>query len=212
MRSTADLGATDLTSTVIATRGERLVLARFRLSGRDRRREAFHSEVLGIVETDADDRVTARVVFDPDDIDAALAELDARYVAGEAAAHSEAWSVITRGYVASNRRELFPTTQDWVNADHRHAIAFAPGDLIPYMRATWDVAPNVHTYIGTAHRLSNLGAVVTQVVQGTSQQGFDGEWQEVTLITVEGDLISRIELFDESDLEAALAKFDELDT
>jgi hypothetical protein len=99
-----------------------------------------------------------------------------------------------------------------VNADHRHAIAFAPGDLFPYMRATWDVAPDINTYIETAHRLSNLGAVVTQVVRATSQQGFDGEWREVALVTVEGDLISRIELFDELDLDAALAKLDELDS
>ena len=32
-----------------------------------------------------------------------------------------------------------------------------------------------------------------------------------TLLTVEGDLISRCEIFDEADLDAALARFDELD-
>ena len=78
-----------MTSTVIATRGERLVLSRIRFSGRDQRPEAFHTEVLGIVEIDADDRIAARVVFDLDDIDAAFAELDARYLAGEAAAHAQ---------------------------------------------------------------------------------------------------------------------------
>ena len=31
-----------------------------------------------------------------------------------------------------------------------------------------------------------------------------------TLITVDGDLINRCELFDEADLDAALARFDEL--
>ena len=31
------------------------------------------------------------------------------------------------------------------------------------------------------------------------------------LLTVEGDLINRCELFDETDLDAALARFDELD-
>ena len=38
----------------------------------------------------------ATMNFDPDDIDAAFAELDARYVAGEAAAHARTWSAITR--------------------------------------------------------------------------------------------------------------------
>ena len=58
-------------------------------------------------------------MFDPDDIDAAFAELDARYLAGEAAAHSHTWSVISQAYAALNRRELPATTPDWANIDHR---------------------------------------------------------------------------------------------
>ena len=41
--------------------------------------------MLNIVEIDADERIAAVVAFDPDDFDAAFAELDARYLAGEAA-------------------------------------------------------------------------------------------------------------------------------
>ena len=104
-----------MTSTVIATRGERLVLLRARYSGADERPEAFHIDVLSIVEIDADERIAAVVTFDLDDIDAAFAELDARYLAGEAAAHAHTWSVIARGYAAINRHELPATTPDWVN-------------------------------------------------------------------------------------------------
>ena len=57
--------------------------------------------------------------FDPDDIDAAFEELDARYLAGEAAAHAHTWSVIAGAYAALNRHELPATTPDWVNIDHR---------------------------------------------------------------------------------------------
>ena len=60
------------------------------------------------------------------------------------------------------------------------------------------------------HRLTNLGAVVTQRQRATSQEGFDVEWRIIQLLTVEGDLISRCEMFDEADLDAALARFDEL--
>ena len=70
------------------------------------RAEAFHFGVLNVVEIDADDRITAMVVFDPDDIDAAFEELDARYLAGEAAAHAHTWSVIAGAYAALNRHEL----------------------------------------------------------------------------------------------------------
>ena len=43
-------------------------------------------------------------MFDPDDIDAAFEELDARYLAGEAAAHAHTWSVIAGAYAAFNRQ------------------------------------------------------------------------------------------------------------
>ena len=96
-RAVADVGVKTMTSPVIATRGERLVLSRYRFSGRDQRPEAFRTEVLAIIEIDADNRFAACVTFDLDDIDAAFEELDARYLAGEAAAHAHTWSVIARG-------------------------------------------------------------------------------------------------------------------
>ena len=60
------------------------------------------------------------------------------------------------------------------------------------------------------HRLSDFGAVVTHTAYGTSPEGFDAEWRMIQVLTVEGDLISRCELFDEADLDAALARFEEL--
>ena len=99
----------NMTSTVIATRGERLVLSRAD-SGPDQGPEAFLTEVLGVVEINADERIVADVTFDLDDFDAAFAELDARYLAGEAAAHAHTWSVITGAYAAFNRHE-FPATE-----------------------------------------------------------------------------------------------------
>ena len=62
--------------------------------------------MLSIVEIDADERIRRVIVFDPDDIDAAFAELDARYLAGEAAAHAHTWSVIAGAYAALNRHEV----------------------------------------------------------------------------------------------------------
>ena len=129
----------NVTSSVIATRGERLVLTRTRFLGRDQQPEAFHAELLGIVEIDADERIAAVVVFDLDDIEAAFDELDARYLAGEAAAYAHTWSVIAGAYAAINRHELPPTTPDWVNIDHRRGSAFAPGDMTAYIRAGWDL-------------------------------------------------------------------------
>ena len=130
MRAIADLGITHITSTVVATRGGRLALMRGRLTHRDQRPEAYLAEVLGIVEIDAEERIVAFVTLDLDDIDAAFAELDARYLAGEAAAHAHTWSLVAAGYTALNRHELPSTTPDCVNVDHRRETAFGPGDLI----------------------------------------------------------------------------------
>ncbi len=86
----------------------------------------------------------------------------------------------------------------------------APGEGIAYFRAAWELAADLNIYIETVHRLSDLGAVFTHVGKGTSRDGFEAEWRTVDLMTVEGDMISRGELFDEADLGAAIARFDRL--
>ena len=79
----------------------------------------------------------------------------------------------------------------------------------------WDVASDLNVCIEAVHRLSELGAVVTQTLKGTSQEGLDAEWRTIEIFTVEGDLLSRCEAFDEktfdeADLDTALARFEEL--
>ncbi|WP_422206664.1 BTAD domain-containing putative transcriptional regulator [Mycobacterium sp.] len=209
MRGAIELGLTNISLTVTATRGDRLELSRMYVSGEDAP-DAFGIEFLSVFEINADGRLVARVGFDPDDIDAALVELDARYLAGEAAAHAHTWSVIANANTAFNRHEMPPTTPEWVNIDHRPVTAFGPGDMEAYIRATWDVAPDMKNSIVTVHRLTDLGAVNTQMTLGTSQEGFEAEWREIVLLTVDGDLLNRIEVFEETDLDAALTRFDEL--
>jgi hypothetical protein len=206
LKAIADVGVTSMTlSAVIAIRGGRLALGCYCVS------DSFGgTKALCVLEINAEDQIVARVGFDPDDLGAAFAELDARYAAGDAAAHSHTWSLMAQGYAAHNRRELMATTPNWVNIDHRRGRAFEPGDIIPYVRATWNIAPDVKLYIDAVHRLTNIGAVVTQTGHGTSQEGFDAEWREIALFTFEGDLANRCELFDEADLDAALARFADL--
>ncbi len=211
MKATAEVGTKNMTETVLATRGERLALGRVCFSGHDQASATFLAEVLGLVETNAGNMIKAVVTFDADDIDAAFAELDARYLADEAAAHADIWSVITKSYAATNRHELPPTTPDWENVDHRRVRAFAPGALEAYLCTTYDnLVPDIHVYVEVVHRLSNIGAVVTRFARGTSPDGFEAEWREIGISTVRGDLINRSEIFDEADLDAALARFEEL--
>ena len=208
MQSIAEIGIVAIVSTTIATRGQRLVLARHDFSVSDW--PDAGRNVIYVVETNADNQVSAHVVFDPDDIDAAFEELDARYLAGEAAAYADTWSAVAKGYAAFNRGESPATTPDWVNIDHRLRATFEAADLPTYLGVTRDQTPDLRIYIEAVHRLSDLGAVVTHASHGSSQDGFDAEWRLIALLTVEGDATKRGELFDEGDLDAALARFDEL--
>ena len=210
MQAFAALAIARVTSTSIATRGERLVLQRVRFSDRDQTTDAFLTERLGVGEINAEGRIAAFVSFELDDIDAAIEELDARYLAGEAAAHSHMWSVVAKAYAALNRNELPSGISDWVTLDHRVRATFEGGDLTAYIRAGIDLTPNINIYIETVHRLSDFGAVVTHAAHGTTQEGFDAEWRMIELLAVGGETINRCELFDEADLDAALARFDEL--
>jgi hypothetical protein len=126
MQATAELGTQTTASTVIAVRGQRLALVRIRLAGRDQRPEAFRTEMLGVVEINRDNRMTARILFDLDDRDAAFAELDARYATGEASAHTEAWTFIVEGCAFLKIHGTWPITADFVGVDHRSGATSAP--------------------------------------------------------------------------------------
>ncbi len=105
-RAIADVGFTGMSSTVIATRGERVVLSRMHLSSRDKLSEPFRMELLVVIEITASNRIAAVVVFEVDGLDAAFEELDARYLAGEAAPYASTWSAMSGAFAAINRHEL----------------------------------------------------------------------------------------------------------
>jgi hypothetical protein len=210
MRTVAELWTTNVTPSVIATRGGRLALMRLQFSDRDHGSEAFLTEVLGVIEINADERIAAVVFVEPDKIDAAFEELDARYLAGEAAAEAQTWYLVADACSAMNRHELPATTQDCVNIDHRRGLAFAPGDVTEYIRAVVEITPDFGHHIEVVHQLSNRAAVATYMAHGTSQDGFAAEWRVINVLIFEGNAISRLEMFDEEDLPTALARFAEL--
>lgn len=210
IRNTTDSGTTHVESTTVATRGTRLLLARASYSGDDHGPEqAFRTELLSVVEANGDGKLSAQVVFDVDDVNAAFAELEKRYLTGEAAAHAHTWSVLVRGFAAISRKELPAISPDFVDVDHRAVTPVESGDLLAYFRSMFDAA-DVTVYVDSVQRLTSLGAVVTHTGVGTSREGFEAEWRMVEVLTVREDLITRCEIFDEADLDAALARFDEL--
>ena len=199
----------DIMSAVIAIRGERLVLARVRAAGSDPEASSTTMPLTSLRSMPRSgswrpSRSTSKTSMRPSrsstpDISPAKPP--------PTRTHGRSSQVVTPRI---NRREVPPTTPDWVSVDHRRGAAFAPGDMLAYLRAGFDLDHSVSIYIEAVHRLNDLGAVVTHAAHGTSQEGFDAEWRAVDLLTVEGDMISRCEVFDETDFDAAIARFDEL--
>ena len=83
----------------------------------------------------------------------ALAELDARYLAGEAAPHAHTWSVVTRAYAALNRHELPSTTTDGWALDHRRGTSFASGEMPALLDAAWNLTTELRHSVEAVHRL-----------------------------------------------------------
>ena len=133
----------------------------------------FRIEVLGIVEIDADERIVALVAFDLDDIDAAFEELDARYLAGEAAAHAHTWSVIA-GLTPRSTGANFPND---AGLGHRRPPAAAhtvEASDQQHLRASGISRRTSASTCESVHRLSDFGAVVTYRRMGPRQKASTG--------------------------------------
>jgi hypothetical protein len=114
MRAVAEIGTENVAVTVMAIRGAHLALTRICGSKSGTGPGELSAEVLNAVEIDAEQRISLRIGFDVDDIDAAIAELDARYAAGEAAKHARGWRAMAQVQATYNRHTVPPTTADTV--------------------------------------------------------------------------------------------------
>ena len=167
------------------------------------------------MEIDADERLaTGRYVFDLDDIDTAIAELDSRYLAGEAGRPRA--RVVARRAGAFARDQQARTspelTPDWVNIDHRRGAAFAPGDMTAFVHDLFeDKTPDINVYVEAVHRLSEaLEWLSPKERMAPRKRDTRPSGGKSGFSMFEGDLLSRCELFDEADLDTALAQFEQL--
>ncbi len=203
---------------LIATRGDRLALSR----------GLFHAEVAGgggplefaeslsVSEIGVDGRVVALVVFDPEEWDAAYAELDARFAAGEGAAHPLTLAALRDMRRAHDAHDwdayhvIF--SPDLVCHDHRvlgwgtlHGV-----DVFVRMRQTlFELAPDAR-WRNDHIRLGKRGHLQASLLFGTRDGGaFERELLRVSEIDVRGR-ISRIDIYDTDRFDEAFARFDAL--
>ncbi len=215
IRQLGDMSSVRIAGEILATRGERLALGRLQVDVAGGDVGPSEVEFLDVVETNERGETVARVRFDPTDLDAAYAELDARYAAGEAAAHPHAAAWLGR----------FPrlaTARDWdglvaccapafVAHDHRLAGWGTLGDAAAWaesMRVLSDLAPDIRNRTPEHVRFSERGWMV---VGGGWVGTRDGGPFEIALIAInevdELGRFQRVDLYELTQLDQALARF-----
>ena len=129
VQAIAEVGTQEIRSTVIATRGGRLALCRTRLSGRDQRPEAFHTE--GTRSSSKSTPTTGSwhascstlTTSTPPSRSSTPGTSPAKRPPTRTRGRS------SQGPTPRSTDANYPaTTPDWVNIDHRRGTGIAPGD------------------------------------------------------------------------------------
>ena len=194
----------------VAVRGERVALLRYEFAS-----DGFVTRAQCVVELDTNGLVQRLVNFDDDDLDAALDELDERYLAGEGAEHE--YPVRRLGDFRTAQAGLdwdaveALVADDFRFVDHR-PMGLPENDRAGYvgvMRASEEQTPGVRMI----HRsLDVLGDVVLSRTGrvGATPDGLEYEWEQIAVMVWAGGLLRRVELFPVTDGAAARTRFEEL--
>ncbi len=208
-----------LTYEVLATRGDRLLLGRARLDIADGAVGPNVIEFLALNETDARGDLLTLIRWNPDDLDAAYAELDARFEAGEAARYP---------HVIGGYRALRDSSRDrnwdamaaclapgFTFRDHRMlGLGAAVDDASKFVlsqQALVDLAPDA--VYREDHLRTSPHFVLLSLTQHGTRDG--GAFENVALSVIAVDERARIvsnDLYDVDRIDLAEARFDELRT
>jgi hypothetical protein len=179
---------------------------------------ALEIDHLGVLEVDGSGRMTAVLLFEPADLDAAYDELDNCFAAGEAAGCARAWAAPRAAAAAWNARDfdaiLAIFTPDYVHQDHRRllwgAMLSDPALFIRSLQLMVEMAPDFRCRIDRVVCLAERGALVEAVEMGTRDGGpFETRYFWVAEVDAEGR-IPRFDLYDLDQIDQARARFAEL--
>jgi ketosteroid isomerase-like protein len=214
-RMTFDTFSPRLTSEVLATRGDRLALVRVLIGFANRNVGPSEIESLVVMEVDDHGQRIANVTFDPADVDAACAELDQRYAAGEAAPYGNARAGLRDLSRALAVRDWDAVTarfdRDFVLEDHR-PLGWGTLDRaanVASLKALADLAPDARFRVDHGW-VSEHGALAVVVLLGTRE---GGAFEEPRVVVYENDAWGkriREDLYTLDQLDEAWARFAEL--
>jgi hypothetical protein len=202
----------------IAIRGDRLGLTRERSRDTGEADRPIVVETLTLAEVNDDELVHHTVIFDPDDINGAIAELTARWIASGEVAHPEVIELARQSNEAYNRHDwdaiaTIEAGATYVN--HRQLATEDPETIVDHwlsIRTLASLIPDMWVEPAEIFTHSAIGLVSNVVVRGTTAEGAAIELPAVILIVFDGAHVIRMEAFDLSQRDIAVARFHELNT
>jgi SnoaL-like protein len=212
LRFRFEMRSSRVTHEVLATRGQRLALywSRFELADGDV--GPSETESLGLTETDERGDVVALVMFDPNDLDAAYAELDARYAAGEAAPYGPAPTMLWKAVADRDWDGLTASlAPDFVLEDHR-PLGWPTMNAATYVesvKALVDLAPDARWRRDHVVALEQKCLWIT-TLSGTREGGVFEDRRVGVFEFDDQGRIRRFHFYALDQLDEARARFEEL--
>jgi len=198
----------------IAIRGSRLGLTRERWCDTNEADRPITAETLTLMEVDDDGRVRDTVLFDPDDINGAFAELTTRWIASGEVAHPEVIKTQLRVVQAVNNHDWDAYTTLCGGASHINHRQLGTTDTIADFTSSLQMmvslVPDLWVEPSEILACSAVGVVASFAVRGTSSAGTAVELPVVMLSLRDGERIKHTEVFDADQRHLALARFEEL--
>ncbi len=203
----------------LATRGDRLALVRARWAASGASVGPSERTWLQLIEVDDAGRLVAEVSFDPDALDAAYDEIDARFIAGEGAPHAAFLTAFAAYRRASEAR-------DWDTVARLLPDDFSLIDRRPLVGTEAPVGRD--QYLATRGRLDDLGlqgalrldhiprlshtAMLAVMAWYGTVAGGDFESEYLAVCRHDGVRMHAVELLGRGDFAAAEARFAALST
>jgi class 3 adenylate cyclase len=219
MQIAAEQGADRLVFTPLAVRGANHALVRMGTQSNADAENSFASVMLGVISNTIDGRQERITVYDLDDEDRAIADLDQRYIEGEGAPYAEILMLFAQVSRAFNQR-------DW---DHLQS-AFSPAVAkIDHYSAGWNSrrgrADTLADFVEFAKSLSGArvsspqiqacttdALLATTIVSGRFEEGGTFELAFHTIYHRTGRVVDHMETFGPDALDDARAAYHRLTT
>jgi class 3 adenylate cyclase len=201
---------------LLATRGDRLALYHQRVAVAGRRSGPAEWETLELREVDAPGQGHCFVILDADDLDAAYAELDARFAAGEAAPYANVWNPVREYVDAVEARDFDRWTETLapglVMEEHRLVWRGTHGrdDCVARLRSLFEFAPDTRLRADHVLALSDRAILTVATWHGTRDGGpFETTPVNVMAIDPTGK-IARWDAYELDQIDEARARFTEI--